>query len=142
MSKRAEIKAEMNFVPFIDVMLVLLIIFMVTSQTIKSESSIDVNLPKASGESSEYSEVKSDNVVITMGNNELFLSATYFSILDKKYSSSGDLALAVKALLADRPMSKVFLRADKSIPYGEVTTLIDYLSTYGVEGVSLVLGEG
>ena len=135
------IKAEMNFVPFIDVMLVLLIIFMVTSQTIKVESSIDVNLPQKLGSSVESVEIKVDTIVVTMSNNSFFLSSTYFSISDKNYKTSSEISIAIKALVVERPKSKVYLRADKDISYGDVTGLIDLLALNGVTGVSLVLGD-
>lgn len=138
--KKYQPKAEMNFVPFIDVMLVLLIIFMVTSQTIKKETSIDVKLPKASVEAKSSSDVKvADNVVLSMKGGEMYLTSTYFQFVDKRIPTLDSLGASVKTIIAERPDSRFYLRAEGESPYRSVTDVVGYMSLHGVDDVSLVL---
>jgi biopolymer transport protein ExbD len=117
---------EINVTPFIDVMLVLLIIFMVAAPLATVD--IQVNLPASTAEPQQrpdkplYLTVKSD-LTLSLGNdtvNRDFLRST--------------LDAAVKG---DKE-TRIFLRADKTVPYGEMMEVMNLLRTAGYLKVALV----
>jgi biopolymer transport protein ExbD len=117
---------EINVTPFIDVMLVLLIIFMVAAPLATVD--IQVNLPASTAEPQQrpdkplYLTVKSD-LTLALGDdavNRDFLRST----LDA--AAKGD------------KETRIFLRADKAVPYGEVMEVMNLLRTAGYLKVALV----
>ena len=117
---------EINVTPFIDVMLVLLIIFMVAAPLATVD--IQVNLPASTAEPQQrpdkplYLTVKSD-LTLTLG-NEAVNRNLLRSTLDA--AAKGDTE------------TRVFLRADKVVPYGEVMEVMNLLRTAGYLKVALV----
>jgi biopolymer transport protein ExbD len=117
---------EINVTPFIDVMLVLLIIFMVAAPL--STVDIAVDLPVASAKPQPrpnkplFLTVKS-NLSLALGNDE---------ILRGQITSALDAATG-----ADR-QQRVFLRADKTVPYGELMKVMNLLRAAGYLKVALV----
>jgi len=120
---------EINVTPFIDVILVLLIIFMVAAPLATVD--VAVNLPAASVEPKPRPEkpvfltVKPD-LTLSMG-EETVDRATLASAVDRALSGNKD--------------QPVFLRADKSVPYGEVMEVMNLLRSAGYLKVALVALE-
>jgi biopolymer transport protein ExbD len=111
-----------NVTPLVDITLVLLIIFMVTSRFI-TEPSMGVKLPKTSSHSS--SQPSDRNVFLTMdGRHNIFLNNSAIT--------QEELAGRVATLLKERPDMNLILRADKSIPHGDVIALLDIVRNAGV----------
>ena len=117
---------EINVTPFIDVMLVLLIIFMVAAPLATVD--IQVNLPASTAEPQQrpdkplFLTVKSD-LTLALGNNPVpreFLRVT----LDAAAKGDKD--------------TRIFLRADKAVPYGELMEVMNLLRTAGYLKVALV----
>src|SRR4249920_2241744 len=117
---------EINVTPFIDVMLVLLIIFMVAAPLATVD--IQVNLPASTAEPQQrpdkpvYLTLKSD-LTLALGNDTVareLLGAT----LDNASNGQKD--------------TRIFLRADKAVPYGEVMEVMNLLRTAGYLKVALV----
>ena len=124
--------SEINVTPFVDVMLVLLIIFMVTAPILYQ--GVGVNLPKIESKPMPAAE-REKKIVITLNKNgEIFIE-------DKKYSLS-ELKGEIRALIRDQGKSvedeDVFLKADSSIPYGAVMELMAEVKNAGVNKVGLV----
>ncbi|MFZ1095350.1 MAG: TonB system transport protein ExbD [Xanthobacteraceae bacterium] len=120
---------EINVTPFIDVMLVLLIIFMVAAPLATVD--IQVNLPASTAEPQQrpdkpvYLTLKSD-LTLALGNDTVareLLGAT----LDNASKGQKD--------------TRIFLRADKVVPYGEVMEVMNLLRTAGYLKVALVSME-
>lgn len=138
-----QIKADINFVPFIDITLVLLIIFMVASQSMNRESSISVDLPSTSNVVERTPDkIVEDTIVISLQGNEYYFSSTFYSVMDKKLDSLDELNASVLSVKKQRENTKIFVRADKGVPYGKVTSVIDALKVNGVDSVNLVLDGG
>jgi|TARA_B100001123_G_C15268603_1_gene1009379 biopolymer transport protein TolR len=122
--------SEINVVPLVDVMLVMLVIFMVTAPMM--QSGLDVNLPEARraeqlAEERLYVTVplayRSDSVV-QVGDDEISVDL---------------LAERLRLEMVERTEKTVFLRGDQEITYGELVTVMDLLKDGGVQEVGLVL---
>ena len=120
---------EINVTPFIDVMLVLLIIFMVAAPLATVD--IPVNLPAASAQPQPrpdkplYLSIKSD-LTLALGNDAVGRDMLR-STLDRAANGDKD--------------KLIFLRADKTVPYGEVMEVMNILRVAGYLKVSLVALE-
>jgi biopolymer transport protein ExbD len=120
---------EINVTPFIDVMLVLLIIFMVAAPLATVD--IQVNLPASSAEPQQrpdkpvYLTLKSD-LTLALGNDTM-----------ARELLGGTLDNATKG----QKDTRIFLRADKTVPYGEVMEVMNLLRTAGYLKVALVSME-
>src|SRR5208282_1269326 len=114
--------SEINMVPFIDVVLVLLIIFMITAPIL--QSGIEVDVP-ATSSAKEINEVR---LVISIDKNQLiYIGDTPVNI--------NRLGAQVKAQLK-KPQDSVFLRADETIPFGVFAKVVDTLRLSGINNIS------
>ena len=124
--------AEINVVPYIDVMLVLLIIFMVTAPMLMQ--GVKVELPEASSDPVENQD--SEPLIVSIkSNGELFLN------LGSEEDLSVSLATIkqrVSVVLRRSPQKPVLIWGDKSVAYGEVVTLMATLQAAGAPSVGLV----
>ena len=136
--KKRKITAEINVVPYIDVMLVLLIIFMVTSPFVTQ--GVDVELPQASTAKSAQDLLGDDNasfiIVEVNKDGELGLSVNNEEV--QRGLSLQEIIVRVKAELSIKPNSPVAVGGDAATPYAEVVLLLDELSRAGVPKVGLL----
>ena len=136
--KKRKMTAEINVVPYIDVMLVLLIIFMVTSPFVTQ--GVDVELPKASTAKSAQDLLGDENASFIIGevnkDGELGLSVNDEEV--QRGLSIEDIIVRVKAELSLNPNSPVAVGGDAATPYAEVVLLLDELSRAGVPKVGLL----
>jgi biopolymer transport protein TolR len=116
--------SEINMVPFIDVVLVLLIIFMITAPIL--QSGIEVDVPKTK----TVKEINEPRLVITIDKNQL----VYLADVPVNINQLGN---KVRAQLK-KPQDSVFLRADETIPFGTFAKVIDALRQSGVSNISIV----
>ena len=124
LSKTQSTLSEINMVPFIDVVLVLLIIFMITAPIL--QSGIEVDLPKTT----TVKEINEQKLVVTIDKNQtIYIGDNPINI--------HQLGSKVKASLR-KPQDSVFLRADESIPFGIFAKVIDTLRVGGVTNISIV----
>ena len=100
--------SEINVTPFVDVMLVLLIIFMVTAPLM--QQGIDVNLPETT---TQPLRVTGDPLILSVQKN-----GKYY--LGRKEVPLAELVIRLEALFETRGSKEVFLRADRDAPYGVV----------------------
>jgi biopolymer transport protein TolR len=124
--------AEINVVPYIDVMLVLLIIFMVTAPLVTQ--GVKVDLPQAQAEPLD-DETKPPLIASINANGEYFLSTGDDS---EEPMSATDLAVLVAAQLQIDPETPVIVKADKSIAYSYVVELMVLLQRAGAPSVGLM----
>lgn len=116
--------SDINMVPFIDVVLVLLIIFMITAPIL--QSGIDVDVPKTH----TVKEINEQKVVVTIDKNQLIY-------IGNDPVNIHQLPGRVKKQLKG-PNDTVFLRADQTVPFGIFATVIDELRVSGVSNISIV----
>jgi len=118
--------ADINMTPFIDVMLVLLIIFMVAAPLLTSGVAVDLPQAKAGALNVEQKPIS-----ITLNDQgELFL-------MDEKVSAA-DFADKLKALSKDNADARVYVRASKVVAYGKVAEIMGQLTSAGYKKVALV----
>jgi biopolymer transport protein ExbD len=117
---------EINVTPFIDVMLVLLIIFMIAAPLATVDISVD--LPSANAEHTQ----RPDKPLFLTLKQDLSVA------LDNDAISRGTLAAALDRATAGDKQQRVFVRADKTVPYGELMTLMNNLRSAGYLHVALV----
>ena len=118
--------AEINVTPFVDVMLVLLIIFMVTAPMLTE--GLEVDLPKTQAVDSLPS--GNDNVVLTIKKDS--------SIFINEYPETMEgLAAKLTTVVKDANRS-LFLQADKEVPYGTVVAVMGRIKAAGIENLGIV----
>ncbi len=118
--------AEINVTPFVDVMLVLLIIFMVTAPLI--QQGIDVQLPKTQSEGLKRNE---DVLVVTVKRDGT-LYVQRAKVAMKEFEKK------LEKILASRENREVFLRADGKVAYGTVAKTLAKLRRAGATRIGLV----
>ena len=116
--------SDINMVPFIDVVLVLLIIFMITAPIL--QSGIDVDVPKTH----TVKEITQQRLVVTVDKNQLIYlgndPVNIHQLADKIRKQS------------KRQNDVVYLRADETVPFGVFCTVIDTLRVSGISNISIV----
>ena len=134
--------SEINVVPYIDVMLVLLIIFMITAPLLSQ--GVSVELPKLSSEPM-VPEADNPPVVISVDKDgNYYIAFGGESIEDQEKPVDGQVLVnRVAALLKyaaeqKRPKTRVFVKGDTNVAYGRVVQLMAMLQNAGVEGVGLI----
>jgi biopolymer transport protein ExbD len=121
--------AEINVVPMVDVMLVLLIIFMVTAPMI--QRGIDLNLPVAR----RAQAITGERVEISV---PLTYRETHAVYLGTESVSMSVLQERVRQKMESASQKDVFLRGDRGVNLGEVMEVVDLLKAAGVRNVGLV----
>ncbi len=124
--------AEINVVPYIDVMLVLLIIFMITAPLLSQ--GVKVDLPQVPSEPMPPTD-KEPVVVSVDATGNFYIN--YGDNQDKPVPAE-ILANRMSALLKYQPKIPVFVKGDSGVPYGRVVELMALLQSAGVDGVGLV----
>lgn len=129
--RRARPMSEINVTPFVDVMLVLLIIFMVAAplQTV----GVPVELPKTAAPS--LPSEREEPLTVT-------LTADGVTMIQTSEVSDNEIVPRLQAILSERTSDKVFLRADGAIPYGRVVTIMGALNAAGITDIGLVTDTG
>lgn len=130
-------KSEMNVVPYIDVMLVLLVIFMISAPLLNQ--SVEVDLPPSDNAAEINSNDSSDApqpLVVSIDNK----GAYYIDRADDSALPVNQRLIAdiTKDTLASNPKTPVYIRADKAVDYGSVMIIMDVLKSSGAEAVGLI----
>ncbi len=118
--------SEINVTPFVDVMLVLLVIFMITAPLL--QYGVEVDLPESSRQSLE---VGKEQVVLSINKDRTIYVDRY------KVALSG-LGKKLEAVFKYRKNKEIFLNADKSVPYGFVVKTMAEIKAAGIDRMSLI----
>ena len=132
MYKKNRVISQINVTPFVDVMLVLLIVFMITAPLLTVGVSVDLPKTKASQLNS-----KGDPIIISIKKNgELYIQEREIDTLQ--------LLPRLKAISSGNKNLRIYVRGDKDVPYGLVLDIIAKIKSSGFKKVALVakLQEG
>ncbi len=125
-SNRDQLMSDINVTPFVDVMLVLLIIFMVTAPMMMQ--GVNVSLPEATSKSLP---AETDPLIITIDKKYQIFINDYRVSLDS-------LQVKLQKIIASRQNRDVYLRADKGISYGMVVRVMAEIKEAGVGKLGMV----
>ncbi|PVA10265.1 protein TolR [Pelagivirga sediminicola] len=128
---RARAMSEINVTPFVDVMLVLLIIFMVAAPLMTV--GVPVELPKTAATSLPGEQEEPLTITIT---------AEGIVTIQTVEVDRADLIGRLRAIAAERESNRVFLRADGAVPYADVVQIMGALNKGGFENIGLVTDTG
>lgn len=121
-----ELMSEINVTPFVDVMLVLLVIFMATVPMMVQ--GVDVNLPKATSQALPANE---ELLIISIdGESKVYINDLEVSV--------AFLTEKLDAVLANLDNKSVYLRADKDVPYGVVVNVISKIKKAGIDTLGMI----
>jgi len=129
--QRAQPMAEINVTPFVDVMLVLLIIFMVAAPLLTV--GVPVRLPETAAEALPTVTEEPLTVTLTADGGVAIMTTEV---------DQGDLVPRLRAVAAERADTRIFLRADGAIPYERVMQVMGALNAGGFNDIGLVTDTG
>jgi len=128
-SRRHRPIGEINVTPFVDVMLVLLIVFMVTAPLLTA--GVDVNLPDTEGAQTNTESAEAKNLVVSMqADGAIFLQETQIN--------PKNLVSSLRTYQQPGERLEIYVRADQTVAYGEVLGLMGSIQAAGFDSVSLV----
>ena len=117
--------SEINVTPFVDVVLVLLIIFMLTAPIL--QSGVEVQVPKTR----TVKEITEDRLVLTIDREQrVFLGNDPINI--------NQIPAKLRQKVRDPERQSIYLRADKEVPFGAFAALMDSVKQAGISNVSIV----
>lgn len=130
-SRRRTVLAQINVTPFVDVMLVLLIIFMVTAPMM--EKGVDVALPEVEN-APNLAAAKEPLIVTISRKGDIMLG-------NNSVETAAKLTPVLQQVLGERDEKTVYLEADKAVPYGSVVQVMAAIKRAGVAKLGMVAQE-
>ncbi len=122
---RGRTLSEINVTPFVDVVLVLLIIFMITAPVL--QSGIEVAVPKTK----TVKEVTEERMVISIDRSQrVFLGNDPINI--------NEIGSRLRQKIRDPEHQSIYVRADENVPFGAFATVMDAVKQAGITNVSIV----
>ncbi len=131
--QKRKLMNEINVVPYIDVMLVLLIIFMVTAPLLTQ--GVKVDLPQAGAEPIQDAPDHEPIIVSVDAEGNLYINV---GDDEDQPASSQEIVTKTNAVLGRRPATPVLVKADRAVPYGSVVGAMVLLQQAGAETVGFV----
>ena len=131
--QKRKLMGEINVVPYIDVMLVLLVIFMVTAPLLTQ--GIEVDLPKANAEPIEAVPDHDPLVVSVDAEGNLYLNA---GDNEDQPQAGREIIRRVGIILGEKPETPVYVKADRAVPYGNVVGAMVVLQQAGASKIGFV----
>jgi len=129
---RRKLMSEINVVPYIDVMLVLLVIFMVTAPL--QQNGVEVDLPVTQGNPIAQKE-KPTAVISIKKDGQYYLSENGMQAIKL---SKDELVLKIIALYNENTQLQVYIRGDKKVDYGHVVRVMATLKQSGIARIGLM----
>ncbi|MEX2496445.1 MAG: protein TolR [Woeseia sp.] len=131
--QKRKLMAEINVVPYIDVMLVLLIIFMVTAPLLTQ--GVKVELPKAGAEPIDDVPNHPPLIVSVDADGNLYMNV---GDSEDEPVRSQEIIARTSSILKNRPQTPILVKADRAVPYGNVVGAMVLLQQAGAENVGFV----
>ena len=130
---KKKLLAEINIVPYIDVMLVLLLVFMITTPLLYE--GLDIDLPTKEANDVDINKFEEPLMVEINSKGEIrVIQKDNFN----QAVSESDLADKIISIYKNKKIDKVYVKGDKNIEYEKVIRLISILNKGGVENIGLI----
>ena len=129
---RKGVKSSINITPYIDILLVLLIIFMVISPV--RQTGLGVKVPQQPGQTEPAIAAPPDTIVVTVGESAQIA-------INQKPVDIGVLGSMLQAIYSARSDKNMFISASPILPYGDVVKVIDISKGAGVGDIGLISGD-
>jgi biopolymer transport protein ExbD len=129
--QRSSSMPEMNLIPLMDVIMVILTFFIILSMTLTNFRSVDIRLPQGKGENTAKAS-SNDKLVVGLNNQGQVL-------LQGKAIAQKQLEAEVLTYLAQNPAGVVVLQIDQQVPYQKVSQMLETLRILGGDRVSLAM---
>ena len=130
---KKKLLSEINIVPYIDVMLVLLLVFMITTPLLYQ--GLEVDLPTTEANDVDINEFKEPLIVEI--NSKGIIRVIQKDSFNEQVSEK-DLADTIISIYKNKKIDKVYVKGDKNIEYEKVIRLISILNKGGVENIGLI----
>ena len=127
-TRKQRLIAEINITPFTDVILVLLIIFMITTP-LMLQSNIKVNLPAAAS---------AKPVESAHNQAEITISSENVIYLDGKIATRKELKEQIEAMYRNNPQLAVVLLSDRMVRFKDIVGILDILNAIGVQNLNIM----
>ena len=124
-----DIIADINIVPFVDIILVVLIIFMVTAPMINQQT-LDLKLSKANSAS------KAPEAQVQIG-----ISESGRILFNGRVTNENDVRYLVNELIQQKPSARAIISADKNVSHGLVVAVIDAVKAGGIDNFAIMVGK-
>ena len=131
--QQRKLMGEINVVPYIDVMLVLLVIFMVTAPLLTQ--GIEVELPQANAEPIETPQDHDPLVLSVDAEGNLYINA---GDNEDQPQSGEEIIRRIDVVLTEKPETPMFVKADRAVPYGNIVGAMVLLQQAGAENIGFV----
>ena len=133
-TRRRKYMAEINVVPYVDVTLVLLVIFMITAPLF--HEGVEVELPKAPAKQLEKIDKNQNPLIVSVDRfGQIFVNR---SDSPKRPVADDSFRNQIRELLSDKQDDLVYVRGDKDVDYGRVVSVMVMLQDAGAENVGLI----
>jgi len=125
-------KSDINITPYIDILLVLLIIFMVITPV--RQMDLDVKVPQQNDQPDKKAEIDPSVIVVSIGESSQIA-------INNENTSISQLGTKLQEIYSARANKNMFVSASPKLPYGDVVRIIDIAKGAGVGDVGLLIEE-
>tara|TARA_B100000282_G_scaffold244875_1_gene188036 strand:- start:185 stop:616 length:432 start_codon:yes stop_codon:yes gene_type:complete len=132
-SKRKKIIYEMNVIPYIDVMLVLLLVFMIAAPLMYQ--GLEVNLPETTSKEINLNDFKEPLIIDVNENKKIFV---IYGEKFKQLVTMKDLPKVIQSIYKKKKINNVYIRGDKNVSYQKIIETISILNNSGITNIGLI----
>ena len=132
-SKRKKIIHEMNVIPYIDVMLVLLLVFMIAAPLMYQ--GLEVNLPETTSKEINLNDFKEPLIIDVNENKKIFV---IYGEKFKQLVTMKDLPKVIQSIYKNKKINNVYIRGDKNVSYQKIIETISILNNSGITNIGLI----
>ena len=132
-SKRKKIIYEMNVIPYIDVMLVLLLVFMIAAPLMYQ--GLEVNLPETTSKEINLNDFKEPLIIDVNENKKIFV---IYGEKFKQLVTMKDLPKIIQSIYKSKKINNVYIRGDKNVSYQKIIETISILNNSGITNIGLI----
>tara|TARA_B100001758_G_C18326522_1_gene566280 strand:- start:469 stop:906 length:438 start_codon:yes stop_codon:yes gene_type:complete len=132
-SKRKKIIYEMNVIPYIDVMLVLLLVFMIAAPLMYQ--GLEVNLPETTSKEINLNDFKEPLIIDVNENKKIFV---IYGEKFKQLVTIKDLPKVIQSIYKNKKINNVYIRGDKNVSYQKIIETISILNNSGITNIGLI----